>query len=200
MTKLYAPAFAALSASLLIAGCSKDDSPMPQAQADVNQPISEPIPRAPSTPDTPKNWAGPSYKIQAQAWVDELMAKHPEVLSITIHANPPGAAADVYSMIAGSFPDRIGNQSSPGDIITIKKGVSQVESKWGTPNYKQKVSIVLPLKDETGAYLPAAIVIAFKTSPEDKRLDTDFLAPGLAIRDSLQSRITGMDSLFARAE
>jgi Citrate transporter len=113
--------------------------------------------------------------------------------------NPPGAAADVYSMIAGSFPDRIGNQSSPGDVITAKKGVSQVESKWGTPNWKQKVSTVLPLKDESGAYLPAAIIIAFKTSPEDKRIDTDFLAPGLAIRDGLQSRITGMDSLFAPA-
>lgn len=199
MSRLYACAFAVVSASLLIIGCSKNDAATPTTQANVSQSAAEPIPRAPSTPDTPKNWAGPSTKIQAQAWVDELMAQHPEVVSITIHANPPGAAADVYSMIAGSFPDRIGNESSPGDIITIKKGVSQVESKWGTPNWKQKVSIVLPLKDETGAYLPAAMVIAFKTSPEDKRMDTDFLAPGLAIRDSLQSRISGMDSLFAPA-
>lgn len=204
MSRVHACAAAILGASMMMSGCSKEDSVVSHAQASVGNTAAvtaaEPIPRAASTPDTPKNWAGPKYKIQVQAWVDELMATHPEVMSITVHATPPGSAADVYSMIAGSFPDRIGNQSSPGDVITVKKGVSQVESKWGTPNWKQKVSTVLPLKDESGAYLPAAIVIAFKTSPADKRLDTDFLAPGLAIRDSLQPRITGMDSLFAQAK
>jgi hypothetical protein len=154
------------------------------------------IPRAASTPNTPKNWAGPGKKIHAQLLVDELIAKHPEVMSITMHATPPGKS-DIYTMIAGSFPDRIGNESSPGDVITAKKGVSQVESKWGTPDWKHKVSTVLPLKDSKGTYLPVAMVIAFKTSPEDKRKDTDFLQPGLAIRDGLQPRIADFDALFA---
>jgi hypothetical protein len=157
------------------------------------------IPRAASTPNTPKNWAGPAKKVQAQQMIDELIAKHPEVVSITMHGSPPGQV-ETFTMFAGSFPDRIGNQSSPGDVITIKKAVTQVESKWGSPDWKQKVSIVLPLKDASGTYLPAAMVIAFKTSPDDKHKDTDFLAPGLAIRDGLQPRIPNLDALFAPAK
>ena len=158
------------------------------------------IPRAPSTPNTPKNWVEPAYKIFAQALVDELMAGHPEVMSITMHGTPPGADEDVYTMFAGSFPDRIGNESSPGDIISIVKGVTQVESKWGSDNWKKKVSIVLPLKDSTGTYLSAAMVVAFKTSPSDTRIDTDFMVPGIVLRDSLNSRIANFESLFRPAD
>lgn len=159
----------------------------------------EEIPRAPSTPTTPKNWVAPPKKMHAQVLVDEIIAQHPEVISVTMHATPPGEKG-FYTMFAGSFSDRIGNESSPGDVITIVKGVTQVESKWGTPNWKQKVSIVAPLKDSSGNYLPAAIIIAFSTSPDDGRLDTDFLIPGVRIRDGLSSRISNLDSLFAAAK
>lgn len=157
----------------------------------------EEIPRAPSTPNTPKNWKGPEGKIHAQALVDELAASHPEIMSITIHAVPPGLPPDTYSMIAGTFPDRIGNTSSPGDVITAKKGVSQVEPKWGTPDYGKKVSTVLPLKNAKGEYLPAAMVIAFHQSSDSGKKDTDFLAPGLAIRDGLIARTPSIEALFA---
>ena len=157
------------------------------------------IPRAPSTPNTPKNWVGPKGKIHAQVLVDELMAGHPEIMSITIHAVPPGNAPDAYSMIAGSFPDRIGNMSSPGDITSAKKGVSQIEPKWGTPDYQKKVSVVLPLKDNKGNYLPAAMVIAFHTKAGSLMRDTDFLAPGIVIRDALVDRTPNIEALFAAA-
>lgn len=200
-------ALAASLAALLMmaaAGCAKQPEAAPSAPAaaapaaDAAAPA-EPIPRAASTPNTPKNWAGPGQRILAQALVDDLIAKHPEVMSITIHATPPGQT-DLYTMIAGSFPDRIGNTSSPGDVITIKKAVSQIEPKWGTPDWKKKVSTVLPLKDATGTYLPAAMVIAFKTSEDDKRIDTDFLVPGLAIRDGLNGKIENFAALFSPAQ
>ncbi|RJG11283.1 hypothetical protein [Massilia cavernae] len=155
---------------------------------------------APMPAPTPKNWTAPSHKMLSQVLVDELMAKHPELMSITMHAHPPGAPADVYTMIAGSFPDRIGNQSSPGDVITLKKGVSQIESKWGTPDYQKKVSAVMPLKDASGKYIPAAMVIAFKTSPGSGMIDTDFLKPAISIRDGLQKRIGSFDTLFEPAK
>lgn len=182
-----------------VAGCGQQDPKA--AQASTNNASAsladEDIPRAPSTPDTPKNWRAPAHKIRAQAIVDRLMAAHPEVVSITIHAVPDELPADSYTMIAGSFPDRIGNVSSPGDIITAKKGVTQVESKWGTENYGKKVSIVVPLKNNKGDYLPAAMVVAFKQSPDSGKIDTDFMEPGIAIRDGLNKEITGMESLFA---
>lgn len=155
------------------------------------------IPRAASTPGTPKNWVGPTQKIKAQQLVDELAASHPEVMSITMHAVPAGAPD--YTMIAGTFPDRIGNVSSPGDIITAKKGVTQVESKWGTPDFGKKVSVVLPLKDSAGKYLPVAMVVAFKQSPTSGLIDVDFLQPGVRIRDSIAPRIQSVDSLYAAA-
>jgi hypothetical protein len=160
-------------------------------------PGQETIPRAASTPNTPKNWVAPAKKIHAQVLIDELMATHPELASATMHGRPPGAKGEIFTMFAGSFPDRIGNESSPGDLITIKKGVSQVESKWGTPDWQKKVSVVLPLKDSSGKYLSAAIVLAFKTSPDSGKVDTDYLQPGVVIRDALKSRIPSFESLFA---
>lgn len=156
----------------------------------------EEIPRAASTPTTPKNWRAPAHKIKAQAIVDKLIATHPEIMSITMHALPKGQPADAFTMIAGSFPDRMGNTSSPGDIITAKKGVTQVESKWGTPDYGKKVSIVLPIKDSAGKYLPVAMVIAFHQSPTSGKIDTDFMAPGLVIRNKIASEIPSEASLY----
>ncbi len=157
------------------------------------------IPRAPSTPDTPKNWVAPAYKSLAQALVDELMAKHPEVASITMHGTPPGKK-DIYTMFAGSFDDRIGNESSGGDIITIKKGVTQVESKWGSANWMKRVTIVAPVKNAKGDYLPIAMCIAFYQSPTSGKIDTDFLQPGVKIRDSIMSRIASVEALFGPAK
>lgn len=155
---------------------------------------------APTPAPTPKNWTAPGHAMLGQVLVNELMAKHPEVMSITMHANPPGASADVYTMFAGSFPERIGNTSSPGDITTIKKGVTQIEPKWGTPDWQKKVSAVMPLKDASGKYIPAAMIIAFKTAPNNGKIDTDFLKPAIAIRDGLQKRISSLDALFQPAK
>lgn len=161
-------------------------------------PVLAEIPRAPSTPNTPKNWMAPDYKIRAQQIVDELAAAHPEVVSITIHAIPDGLTE--YSMIAGTFPDRIGNESSPGDAITAVKGVTQVESKWGTENYGKKVSIVVPVMDQQGNYLKAAMVIAFKQWPTSGLIDIDFMQPGVRIRNSIAHQVPTLESLFDRAE
>src|SRR6516225_5921616 len=47
----------------------------------------------------PKNWTPPKTKIQAQALSDEIMAHHPELLSVTFHGVPPGLDK-VYTMFA----------------------------------------------------------------------------------------------------
>ena len=64
--------------------------------------------------DAPKkNWTPPAYKIYAQVLSDQIMAAHPEIISITFHGVPPGLK-DVYTMFAGSYPDRIGNPDELG--------------------------------------------------------------------------------------
>lgn len=155
----------------------------------------EEIPRAASTPQTAKNWVAPAGKNLAQSIVDGIVAGHPELVSITIHAIPAGMTD--YTMIAGTFPDRVGNVSSPGDVITAKKGVTQVESKWGTPDFNKKVSILVPLKDQSGKYLPVTMVLAFKQSPDSGLIDIDFMQPGVRIRDAVASKIPSTEALFS---
>jgi outer membrane receptor protein involved in Fe transport len=55
-----------------------------------------------------KNWTPPAKPIYAQKLSDEIMAAHPELLSVTFHGVPPGQT-DAYTMFAGSYPDRIGS-------------------------------------------------------------------------------------------
>src|SRR5258708_26168764 len=55
-----------------------------------------------------KNWTPPTTKIYAQTLSDQIMAAHPELISVTFHGVPPGMSK-VYTMFAGSYPDRIGN-------------------------------------------------------------------------------------------
>ena len=51
-----------------------------------------------------KNQVAPTYKMHAQKLSEEIMAKHPELLSIPFHGAPPGLSK-VYAMFAGSFPE-----------------------------------------------------------------------------------------------
>jgi len=197
MSVKFKPAIAIIAAAMLSSALAP--SAIAGTAASAPAVANEEIPRAASTPQTPKNWRGPAHKIKAQSIVDKLIAGHPEIMSITMHAVPPGQPADAYTMIAGSFPDRIGNTSSPGDIITAKKGVTQVESKWGTPDYGKKVSVVVPIKTSAGDYVPVAMVIAFYHSPATGMRDTDYMHPAVAIRNALAPEIASFDTLFARA-
>ena len=81
----------------------------------------------------PKNWTPPPHKIYAQKLADEIMASHPELISVTFHGVPPGQA-DAYTMFAGSFPDRIGNADDPDDIDISKKGITIGDPRWHRPN------------------------------------------------------------------
>src|SRR5215468_12033604 len=71
---------------------------------------------SPTTEARPaKNWTPPPQKIRAQVLSDQIMAAHPELLSVTFHGVPPGLDG-VYTMYAGSYPERIGNSDDPDDI------------------------------------------------------------------------------------
>src|SRR3984893_2820249 len=61
--------------------------------------------------------------------VDEIMATHGDLISVTLHGVPPGQT-DTYTMFAGSFPDRIGNSDDPDDIDISKKGITILDPRW----------------------------------------------------------------------
>src|SRR5438270_13963879 len=109
-----------------------------------------------------KNWTAPAEKIRAQALVDEIVSQHPELISVTFHGVPPGLEK-VYTMFAGSFPDRIGNPDDPDDVDVITKGITIVDPRWPRVNDAvKKFVMMVPLRDEAVENV-GLLVLAYRT-------------------------------------
>jgi len=146
-----------------------------------------------------KNWSPPATRIYAQQLSDETMKEHPELLSFTMHGVPPGKS-DVYTMFAGSYPDRIGNPDDPDDIDVSKKGITIVDPRWNrTKDPAPKFVILMPLRDRTGANI-GLVVYAFKVPVESNAGERKFYLKALDLRDALAKRISSYESLFAPAK
>ncbi len=148
-----------------------------------------------------KNWTPPAHKIYAQQLADETMAKHPELLSVTLHGVPPGQD-NVYTMFAGSYPDRIGNPDDPDDIDVSKKGITILDPRWHRTNDKDKKFVVLmPMRDSSGENV-GLVVYAFKNpnNPSTSAAEKEYFAKASALRDDLAKRIPSYRTLFDPAK
>src|ERR1700687_2169723 len=139
----------------------------------------------PPAPPKAKNWTAPAQKIYAQVLSDEIMAKHPELISVTFHGVPPGMSK-VYTMFAGSFPERIGNADDPDDIDVTVKGITIVDPRWHRTNdTTKKFGILMPLRDTAGDNV-GLIVYAFKNDAPSANDERKYYAAALNLRDDLQ--------------
>ena len=149
-----------------------------------------------------KNWTVPTHKIYAQKLSDETMAKHPELLSVTLHGVPPGMN-DVYTMFAGSYPDRIGNPDDPDDIDVSKKGITIIDPRWHRTNDNPKKFVVLmPMRDKAGENI-GLVVYAFKEpagNPNASAAEKDYFAKSAVLRDELAKKIPSYKALFEPAK
>ena len=146
-----------------------------------------------------KNWAAPGQKIYAQKLVDETMKKHPELLSITLHGVPPGQT-NVYTMFAGSYPDRIGNADDPDDIDVQKKGITILDPRWKRANDTDKKFVVLmPMQDAKGENV-GLVVYAFKNPPKPSGLEERYLKESTKLRNELAKKIPSYNALFDPAK
>lgn len=146
-----------------------------------------------------KNWAPPAYRTQAQALADAAMAAHPELLSVTFHGAPPGTR-DVYTMFAGSYPDRIGNPDDPDDVDVIKKGITIIDPRWRrTKDAVKKFVVQTPLRDAGGENV-GLIVYAFKVDGQPHRTELQYFEAASAMRDALEPEIKTYDGLFGPAK
>lgn len=142
-----------------------------------------------------KNWTPPSFKIHAQQLSDQIMAKHPELLSVTFHGVPPGMEK-VYTMFAGSYPERIGNPDDPDDVDIITKGITIVDPRWHRTNDTvKKFVMMMPLRDKTNETV-GLLVLAYKNGPGTNKSELDFFKMAGQLRDSLRKDIPTYDSLF----
>lgn len=143
-----------------------------------------------------KNWTPPKDKIYAQKLSDDLMSGHPELLSVTFHGVPPGAAPKTYTMYAGSYPDRIGNADDPDDVDVITKGITIVDPRWHrVKDTKKKFVVQEPLRDASGQNI-GLLVLAFKNDTPPANPEEKYYADALAIRDALKSKIQSYEMLF----
>lgn len=149
--------------------------------------------------ETPaKNWTPPAYKTLAQQLSDETMARHPELQSVTFHGVPPGKDK-VYTMFAGSYPERIGNPDDPDDVDVIVKGITIIDPRWHRPNDVVKRFVVQePLRDRSGENI-GLIVYAFKTAKENKG-ERYYTKQAMDLRDALQAKIPSYAALFTPAK
>jgi len=144
-----------------------------------------------------KNWTAPAHKMHSQKLVDEIMAAHPELLSVTFQGVPPGHDK-VYTMFAGSFPERIGNASDADDIEVITKGVTILDPRHKKTETPKKYVILSPLRDAKSENV-GLIVIAFKNDPAHTRTDEEFYRASRQIRDDVAKKIESHASLFEPA-
>ena len=150
--------------------------------------------------DAPKkNWTAPAQKIYGQKLVDEDMKKHPDLLSITLHGTPPGEK-DVYTMFAGSYPERIGNPDDPDDIDVIKKGITILDPRWKrTKDTDKKFVVLMPMHDKAGENI-GLVVYAFKNPPKMSGMEEHYLKESTKLRDDLAKRIPSYAKLFEPAK
>lgn len=153
---------------------------------------------APATADTvTRNWTPPAYRMYAQVLSDDIMAHHPELWSVTFHGVPPGLDK-VYTMFAGSYPDRIGNPDDPDDVDVIVKGITSVDPRWHRHDARGKFVLQMPLRDRNGENV-GLLVLAYRIGPDMHMGERDYFAAGTILRDQLENRIPDYASLFARA-
>ena len=154
-----------------------------------------------AAPAKAKNWSPPAAKIYAQALSDQIMAQHPELLSVTFHGTPPGASG-IYTMFAGSYPERIGNPDDPDDIDVITKGITIIDPRWHRTNdAKKKFVVQMPLRDASGENV-GLLVLAYHNdggAPNSGAIELDFMRRAVALRDGLQARIRSYAALFEPA-
>ena len=151
--------------------------------------------------DPPKNWTPPAQKIYAQKLSDETMAKHPELLSITLHGVPPGMD-NVYTMFAGSYLERIGNPDDPDDIDVSKKGITILDPRWHRTNDTDKKFVVLmPMRDASGENI-GLVVYAFKNpvNPNTSKAESEYFVKAATLRDSLAKQVRSYKALFEAAK
>ncbi len=142
-----------------------------------------------------KNWTPPPAKIYAQTLSDQIMKEHPELLSVTFHGVPPNMAK-VYTMFAGSFPERIGNADDPDDIDVSTKGITIVDPRWHrTSDPQKKFVVLLPLRDAKLENV-GLIVYAFKNDTPSSNDERKYYMAALSMRDDLQKKIPSYAALF----
>jgi DNA-binding beta-propeller fold protein YncE len=125
----------------------------------------------------------------AQTLTDRIVAAHPDLLVMMIHATPPGKSKNI---IIGSNIGRFGKEADDDDLRVIQKGSTNLEEGGDHDRFETE----LPLNDASGARIGAlGLVFPYRPGQDKEALH----ARGRAIRDELAKLIPNNAALFAPA-
>jgi len=124
-------------------------------------------------------------KIYAQQLVDELAARHPELVRIGMHVTPPGKSDNV--IVACNLPERIGQPSDPEDLRAMKTGQAIVLKEG------KNFDVTLPLHDAAGNTI-GAIGFTFPPRAGEKETEAAHRARGMA--REIERQISSAARLF----
>ncbi len=124
----------------------------------------------------------------AQKLVDEALAKHPEIILLAIHAQPPGHK----NVIVASNFGRIGKIGDEDDLRCIRTGKSNLELNSTGKHFEDE----LILLDSSGKTI-GALGVVFNYKPGD---DKAALAKSAEqVRDEMKTRLPSEAALFGPA-
>lgn len=129
--------------------------------------------------------ASPAAKIYAQQLVEQLAARHPELVRIGMHVTPPGKADNM--IIASNVADKVGQKSDPEDLQAMNTG-QPVVLKEG-----KNFDVTLPLHDAAGKII-GAIGLTFRPRAGEKK--TDAARRARAMASEAEKRIASTGELF----
>jgi iron complex outermembrane receptor protein len=124
----------------------------------------------------------------AQFLVDDLLARHPQLEVIAIHARLPSGGSD-YPIVASNI-GRIGKPADQADLDVIASGTPKVERDAKGARIEAK----LPLQDASGATIGAvALVFPLRATTDEASVARQ----AERIRNELNSRIASLEKLYA---
>lgn len=128
-------------------------------------------------------------KIYAQELVDRVVAAHPDVAVIEIHATPPKTTENV---VIATYNGHLGEKADPEDLDVIKTGNASV----GVDKAGDRYEVNLPLFDVAHRTV-GSIGVAFKYKAGDDKAAFDQEATN--IRDHMSRRISHVANLGEKA-
>ena len=124
----------------------------------------------------------------AQALVDQLVTRHPELVRIGLHVSPPNSPHNI--VVASNIPAKVGQMSDPEDLKALNSG-KPVVLKEG-----ENFDVTLPLHDSTGKLI-GAIGLTFR--PQKGEQESDAIRRARATARELERRIPSKARLFDSA-
>ncbi len=125
----------------------------------------------------------------AQKLTDEALARHPEVILIAIHAQPPGHK----NLIVASNFGRIGKIGDEDDLRCIRTGKSNLELNSTGKHFEDE----LILLDASGKTI-GALGVVFNYRPGDDKAALARIAD--QVRDEMKAKLPTKAALFGPAQ